>query len=136
MYIKKILGKVTLAGALFLSIVAILPIVLGPHVFTPIIERILTASNQELINEWQAMQDPSSIYYQIYGEANIGQLANQMFTGSADTTPMDAISSQASSLASVFTFGGTSILIIVGVVLETFRELEAQLTMRNYKGFL
>ena len=59
-----------------------------------------------------------------------------MFTGSADTTPMDAISSQASSLASVFTFGGTSILIIVGVVLETFRELEAQLTMRNYKGFL
>ena len=33
-------------------------------------------------------------------------------------------------------FAGTSILIVVGVVLETVRELEAQLTMRNYKGFL
>ena len=33
-------------------------------------------------------------------------------------------------------FAGTSILIVVGVILETVRELEAQLTMRNYKGFL
>ena len=36
----------------------------------------------------------------------------------------------------LFTFGGTTLLIVVGVALETFRELEAQLTMRNYKGFL
>ena len=36
----------------------------------------------------------------------------------------------------VFTFGGTSLIIVIGVALETFRELEAQLTMRNYKGFL
>lgn len=33
-------------------------------------------------------------------------------------------------------FSGTSVLIVVGVVLETARDLEAQLTMRNYKGFL
>jgi preprotein translocase subunit SecY len=33
-------------------------------------------------------------------------------------------------------FAGTSVLIVVGVILETVRELEAQLTMRNYKGFL
>lgn len=33
-------------------------------------------------------------------------------------------------------FGGTSLLIVVGVALETFRALEAQLSMRNYKGFL
>jgi preprotein translocase subunit SecY len=33
-------------------------------------------------------------------------------------------------------FGGSSLLIIVGVALETFRTLEAQLSMRNYKGFL
>ena len=33
-------------------------------------------------------------------------------------------------------FGGSSLMIVVGVVLETVRELEAQLTMRNYKGFL
>ena len=33
-------------------------------------------------------------------------------------------------------FGGTSLLIVVGVVLETTREIEAQMTMRHYKGFL
>lgn len=33
-------------------------------------------------------------------------------------------------------FGGTSIIIVVGVILETVRELEAQMTMRHYKGFL
>ena len=33
-------------------------------------------------------------------------------------------------------FAGTSVLIVVGVILETVREIEAQLTMRNYKGFL
>ena len=32
--------------------------------------------------------------------------------------------------------GGTSIIIVVGVALETIRALEAQLMMRNYKGFL
>lgn len=35
-----------------------------------------------------------------------------------------------------FAFGGTSILIVIGVVLETFHQLEAEMTMRNYKGFL
>ena len=33
-------------------------------------------------------------------------------------------------------FTGTSLLIAVGVALETVRDLEAQLSMRNYKGFL
>ncbi|MBQ8415520.1 MAG: preprotein translocase subunit SecY, partial [Clostridia bacterium] len=33
-------------------------------------------------------------------------------------------------------FAGTSLLIVVGVALETVRDLEAQLSMRNYKGFL
>ena len=32
--------------------------------------------------------------------------------------------------------GGTSIIIVVGVALETVRALEAQMLMRNYKGFL
>ena len=35
-----------------------------------------------------------------------------------------------------FAFGGSSLLIVVGVILETQREIEAQLTMRHYKGFL
>ena len=33
-------------------------------------------------------------------------------------------------------FGGSSVIIVVGVILETIREIEAQMTMRNYKGFL
>ena len=33
-------------------------------------------------------------------------------------------------------FGGTSILIVVGVALETMQQLESQLVMRHYKGFL
>ena len=32
--------------------------------------------------------------------------------------------------------GGTSVIIVVGVVLEMIRTLEAQLQLRHYKGFL
>jgi preprotein translocase subunit SecY len=35
-----------------------------------------------------------------------------------------------------FAFGGTSLLIVVGVALDTMKQLEAQLMMRNYEGFL
>jgi preprotein translocase subunit SecY len=35
-----------------------------------------------------------------------------------------------------FFFGGTSLLIAVGVALDTMKQLEAQLQMRNYEGFL
>jgi preprotein translocase subunit SecY len=38
--------------------------------------------------------------------------------------------------AANFAFGGTSILIVIGVALETVKQLEAQLMMRNYEGFL
>ena len=33
-------------------------------------------------------------------------------------------------------FGGTSIIIIVGVILETLKQIESQMLVRNYKGFL
>ena len=33
-------------------------------------------------------------------------------------------------------FGGTSIIIIVGVILETIKQIESQMLVRNYKGFL
>lgn len=33
-------------------------------------------------------------------------------------------------------FGGTSIIIVVGVILETVKQIESQLLVRNYKGFL
>jgi preprotein translocase subunit SecY len=35
-----------------------------------------------------------------------------------------------------FLFGGTSILIMVGVGLDTVKQLESQLQQRNYEGFL
>ncbi len=104
-YIKKILNKVTLMGAFFLSIVAVVPIILSPLVVTPILTQFYE----------NTMQVSSSLSAdKIYETAN----------------------STAKSLASTISFGGTSLLIVIGVVQETFRSLEAQLTMRNYKGFL
>jgi preprotein translocase subunit SecY len=37
---------------------------------------------------------------------------------------------------SVFPFGGTTVLIAVGVALETMKQIDSQLMMRNYEGFL
>lgn len=52
-----------------------------------------------------------------------------------------AVVSTLPTLVSQFTalnvyFGGTSILIAVGVALDTMKQLEQQMVMRNYKGFL
>lgn len=94
-FISKILSKVTLMGALFLSIIAILPIIAKPLALTPIVRSLLSP----------------------------------FFTGSA-------LSDAVTYFTGSFTFGGTSLLIVIGVAIETMRELEAQLTMRNYKGFL
>ena len=33
-------------------------------------------------------------------------------------------------------FGGTSLIIVVGVVLETLKQIESMMLVRNYKGFL
>jgi preprotein translocase subunit SecY len=41
-----------------------------------------------------------------------------------------------SQTGATFCFGGTSILIVIGVALDTMKQLEAQLMMRNYEGFL
>ena len=88
-----------LAGALFLSVVAVLPVIAGPHIIRHVIEWIYSGNASYA----------SNVSY---------------FEGLAQ------------QLSGVFTFGGTSLIIVIGVALETFRELEAQLTMRNYKGFL
>ena len=77
-YITKVLRRITLVGALFVAIIAVVPMI------AVVIESMIG----------------KSAYF-----ANIA-------------------------------FGGSSLMIVVGVVLETVRELEAQLTMRNYKGFL
>ena len=33
-------------------------------------------------------------------------------------------------------FGGTSLIIVVSVILETIKQVESQMLVRNYKGFL
>jgi len=76
-FLSKVLSRITLFGAIYLAIVALLPAITG---------NIMTAAK----------------------------------------------SSAGSSLA----IGGTSIIIVVGVALETTKALEAQLLMRHYKGFL
>ena len=109
-YIRKILNKITLAGAAFLAIVAVIPVVAGPHLISHILEWLLRGG---VDFDYAASL---GTWYETYLSSSI--------------------SSSVSSLTSVFTFGGTTLLIVVGVAIETFRELEAQLTMRNYKGFL
>ena len=39
-------------------------------------------------------------------------------------------------VATIVSFGGISILIAVGVALETMKQIDSQLMMRNYEGFL
>jgi preprotein translocase subunit SecY len=77
-FIKKVLGRITLIGALLIAVVAGFPMI---------------------VNNIAAML--------------------------GDTTTFAALA-----------FGGSSMMIVVGVALETFRELEAQMSLRNYKGFL
>ena len=115
-YIRKILNKITLAGALFLAFIAILPMILGPHAIKYLIEWIAGGYYAGSFTET----------YLSYGFSI--ENVQQMISNYAAQT--------ASGLVSIFTFGGTTLLIVVGVAIETFRELEAQLTMRNYKGFL
>ena len=115
-YIKKILNKITLVGALFLGIVAVLPVIAGPHILHHIIHWLVYGSEAAQIAEEYLANSSMSWYAQYY--------------------LIPSLDAQVDALTSAFTFGGTSLLIIVGVAIETFRELEAQLTMRNYKGFL
>ena len=120
-YIKKILNKITLAGALFLAFIAILPTILGPHVFKYLFEWIYEGAYN------------LDAYVENYMNWGLGyETALQLAKSSIESYAAQ----NASYLVSVFTFGGTTLLIVVGVAIETFRELEAQLTMRNYKGFL
>jgi preprotein translocase subunit SecY len=55
-----------------------------------------------------------------------------LYLGAVAALPTILISQTSAS----FFFGGTSILIVIGVALDTVKQLEAQLMMRNYEGFL
>ena len=87
-FIKKVLGRITLVGALLVAVVACVPM-LAAVISLPITKAL-----------------PTSLFAS--ATANLNFIA----------------------------FGGSSLMIVVGVALETTRELEAQMSLRNYKGFL
>ena len=60
-------------------------------------------------------------------------LPGAVFLGAVAILPFIAL---AAGNVQQFPFGGTSILITVGVGLETMKQIESQLPMRNYEGFL
>jgi preprotein translocase subunit SecY len=66
-------------------------------------------------------------------------LARLTFPGAlylASVAALPTIIIASTNAPSSFYFGGTSLLIVVGVALDTMKQLEAQLMMRNYEGFL
>ena len=95
-FIKKVLHRITLVGALLVAVIACVPMIAGI-----------------VIGYFHAPAD--SVYAQIMALQN-----------------MEAVRFQISAMA----FGGSSMMIVVGVAIETVRELEAQMSLRNYKGFL
>ena len=62
-------------------------------------------------------------------------LMGAMFLSIIAVVPMIANAISGNALAGI-AFSGSSLLIVVGVAIETAREIEAQMTMRHYKGFL
>src|ERR687892_652264 len=93
-YIDTILTRITLVGAIYLAIVAILP--------------------QFLISGINLTQLP---FAGDWLDANLPQWFTQ-------------------GLGITFYFGGTSLLIVVGVAMDTVNQVESQLIMRHYDGFM
>ncbi len=63
-------------------------------------------------------------------------LFGAIYLGIIAVTPILISHFSSSSSLTGLSLGGTSLIIVVGVALETVRALEAQMLMRNYKGFL
>ena len=108
-YIQKVLNRITLIGAVFLCVVSELPKVLVSLFATA--NDLLVVFKDNVV--FKAINDFYNTGY--YSVEAMGSAQHVFLT---------------------IAFSGTSVLIVVGVILETVRELEAQLTMRNYKGFL
>ncbi len=62
-------------------------------------------------------------------------LIGALFLGAVACFPL-LLNIVSGGLLNIVSFSGSTLLIVVGVALETVREMEAQMTMRHYKGFL
>jgi preprotein translocase subunit SecY len=63
-------------------------------------------------------------------------LFGAVYLGIVAIVPLIVSACSTTASNSGLSIGGTSLIIVVGVALETVRGLEAQMVMRNYKGFL
>jgi preprotein translocase subunit SecY len=63
-------------------------------------------------------------------------LAGALFLGLVAVSPLVVSLLFSGSVLSNLGLGGTALLILVSVVVETMKQLEAQLMMRNYEGFI
>jgi preprotein translocase subunit SecY len=63
-------------------------------------------------------------------------LAGAIFLGTVAVSPIIVGWLFAGSVVGSFALGGTALLIVVSVVVESMKQLEAQLMMRNYEGFI
>ena len=63
-------------------------------------------------------------------------LAGALFLGTVAVSPSIISALFSSSVLGSLSLGGTALLIVVSVVVETMKQLEAQLMMRNYEGFI
>jgi preprotein translocase subunit SecY len=63
-------------------------------------------------------------------------LAGAVFLGVVAVSPLILAKVFAGGVIGSFALGGTALLIVVSVVVETMKQLEAQLMMRNYEGFI
>jgi preprotein translocase subunit SecY len=63
-------------------------------------------------------------------------LAGAIFLGIVAVSPVLVSMAFSGGVVGNFALGGTALLIVVSVVVETMKQLEAQLMMRNYEGFI
>jgi len=63
-------------------------------------------------------------------------LAGAIFLGLVAVSPLILSRVFAGGVIGSFALGGTALLIVVSVVVETMKQIEAQLMMRNYEGFI
>ena len=63
-------------------------------------------------------------------------LAGAIFLGIVAVAPIIVAKPFSGSIVGSFSLGGTALLIVVSVVVETMKQLEAQMLMRHYEGFL
>jgi len=74
-------------------------------------------------------ENTASLFYHILNRIT---LVGALFLGLIAVLP--TVITQATGLSSM-SIGGTAVLIVVSVVLETMKQVEGQLTMRDYEGF-